>query len=104
MAVTSTEQKAMNTGKISTGSWLDDASSPDAASITLGRDPVYIRVENETDRIAFEWFKGQATANGIKTVAAGTRTLLTSAGITVVNDTIGFPVIQSKQYRYYALS
>jgi len=103
MAITSSSTTAAEMLRMANGSHLDDAASPDAASITLGFDPRYIRVENETDRILFEWYEGVASAKGVKTAAAGTRTLETSAMITVSNDVIGFPVIQNKQYRWIAV-
>jgi len=102
MSVTQSVTDAMEITRMATGSFLDDAASPSAASITLGFDPRYVRVENETDRILFEWYEGNDSAKGVKTVAAGTRTLETSGLITVSNDVIGFPVIQNKQYRFIA--
>ena len=39
----------------------------------------------------------------LHTIAAGTRTLETSGGVTVSGDTIGFAVLQNKQYRVQAL-
>jgi hypothetical protein len=84
-------------------SHLDDAGSPAAASYDLGYVPRYVRVENATDRIANEWFTGMTSTHAVKTVAAGTRTLETSAGVTVVGDTIGFPVLQNKAYRVIAM-
>ena len=102
MAITSTHNSAAAKTNFANGTHLDSAGT-DAASIKLGFDPRYIRVENETDRISFEWFEGMETANGVKTIAAGTRTLETSGLITVSNDTIGFPVLTSKQYRWFAM-
>lgn len=102
MSVTSSQTNAVELSRMASGSYLDDAASPDAASITLGFDPRFIRVVNETDRIMFEWCEGNDSAKGVKTVAAGTRTLETSGLITVSNDVIGFPVLQNKQYRWQA--
>ena len=103
MAVTSSTTNAVELTRMATGSYLDDAATPDAASITLGFNPRIVRVENETDRILFEWHEGNDSAKGVKTVAAGTRTLETNGLITVSGDTIGFPVAQNKQYRWVAI-
>ena len=104
MAITATQVDGVDLARVTTLSHLDDAASPDAASITVGRNPRYVRVENATDRTLLEWYEGMTTAHAVKTVAAGTRTLLTSAGITVVDDVVGFAVVQSKQYRVYIVS
>lgn len=102
MAITTTETSAATMLRMANGSHLDGDGTT-AFSTTLGFDPRYIRVENETDRILFEWYQGVDTAKGVKTAAAGTRTLETSAMITVVDDVVGFPVIQNKQYRWLAV-
>lgn len=103
MTITASTTTGVEMLRMANGSHLDDATTPAAASINLGFEPRFIRVENETDRILFEWYKGNATAKGVKTAAAGTRTLETSGLITVSDMTIGFPVIQNKQYRWLAL-
>lgn len=102
MAITSSTSTAANLMRMANGSHLDDAGTT-AASIELGFNPRYIQVVNETDRITFEWYEGNDSAKGVKTVAAGTRTLETSGLITVSGDTIGFPVLTNKQYRWVAL-
>lgn len=103
MAITSTISGGTDRVKMATGSHFDDAGT-DAASIALGFTPRYIFVENETDRIRFEWFEGMTSAYCVKTVAAGTRTLETSAGITILGSNRGFsfPVLTDKQYRWNA--
>jgi len=40
-----------------------------------------------TDRIGDEWFTGMTSGNSIHTIAAGTRTLETTNGITVSGNT-----------------
>jgi len=42
-----------------------------------------VKVLNVTSRDQYEWFEGMAAASAVKTVAAGTRTLITTLGITV---------------------
>ena len=100
MAITSTITPAFELTRLTTISHFDDAGSPAAASYDVGYQPRYIRVENVTDRIAFEWFEGMTSTHAVQTVAAGTKTLITSGGVTVGTDgTIGFPVLQNKQFR-----
>lgn len=57
---------------------------------TVGFRPRYVRVVNITSRDEIEWFEGMADAAGVKRVAAGTGTLLTSKGITPLAD--GFTI------------
>ncbi len=89
-----------------TGSYLDDAATPAAATITLGYQPRYVAVHNITDRISYEWFEGNANGTTLKTVAAGTRTLDTGdAAISVSANgfTIGAAaILQNKQIRWIA--
>jgi hypothetical protein len=102
MAITSSESSGATMLRMANGSHLDDAASPDAASIKLGFKPRHIIISNVTDRIAMEWFEGMTSAHAVQTVAAGTRTLETSGGVSVSDDVIGFAVIQNKQYRWVA--
>ena len=89
------------------GSYLDDAATPAAATINIGYAPRYFAWINVTDRITYEWFKGNANGTTLKTVAAGTRTLDTAdVAISVTGGmvTIGAAaILQSKQYRYRAM-
>lgn len=58
----------------------------DAAADTtfnFGFVPDRVRFVNLTDRIEDEWFAGMAAGYALHTVAAGTRTLATTGGITV---------------------
>lgn len=100
MAITSSVTPAIELTRLTTISHFDDAGSPAAASYDVGFQPRYIRVENATDRIVNEWFEGMTSTHAVRTIAAGTRTLETSGGVTVGTDgTIGFAVLQNKQYR-----
>lgn len=104
MAITSTVTPAQELTRLTSISHFDDAGSPAAASYDVGYEPAYIRVENATDRIVNEWFKGMTSTHAVRTVAAGTRTLETSGGVTVGTDgTVGFPVLQNKTYRVVVL-
>ena len=99
MAITASTTNAVENTKFATISHIDDAGSPANASYNVGFTPRYIKVDNVTDRTVWEWYEGMTSAYAAQTVAAGTRTLITSGGPTVSGYTIGFPVLQSKQYR-----
>lgn len=106
MAITTSQSNGVERIQMANGSYLDDAGSPEDATITLGFNPRVIQVVNETDRITNEWYEGQADGYAVRTVAAGTRTLATSGGPTVGSDnrSFTFPVLQNKQYRWAAYS
>lgn len=104
MAIIQSQNPAAELNRIANGSYLDDAATPANASILVGFTPRYVSVVNETDRITFEWYQGMPSGGAVQTVAAGTRTLVGTGGVTVGADrTIGFPVLQNKQYRYVVL-
>jgi hypothetical protein len=109
MTITASAIYPTESMKMASGSHLDDAASPAALSVSPGFNPRYIRIENETDRIAFEWFYGMTSTYMVKTIANGTRSLETSAGVTVTASgtgsaaSFGCPILQNKQYRWVAL-
>lgn len=108
MAITSTQ--SMHPGSVSNvavGRYLDTGTAA-AFTITTGFKPRYVRVENLTDRNGYEWFEGMADAAALKTVAAGTKTLLTTLGITVSANgfTVGLDTdvnVSSKQLSWIAI-
>ena len=107
MAITQTQKEGSGIVRHVSGSYLDDAGTPAAATITLGFVPRYFAWHNVTDRISWEWFDGAAAGTCLKTVAAGTRTLDTGdAAITANSDgtvTIAAAaILQNKQYRWVA--
>lgn len=55
-------------------------------TFAFGFKPRMVKFVNLTDRITNEWFEGMAAGYALKTVAAGTRTLETTGGITVGSD------------------
>ena len=91
MAVTSTQNNPGTLLQMATGNYLEDDTAV-AFDITTGFKPRYVRVVNETSRDMLEWFEGMADAEAIKTVAAGTRTLITSLGISILSGNNGFTV------------
>jgi phosphatidylserine synthase len=90
----------------STGLIVTDAGAAAAATIVCGFAPRLVRFHNVTDRISDEWIEGMAAASSIHTIAAGTRTLETTNGITVVPN--GFTVtaatlLASKSFSWEAI-
>jgi len=71
------------------GSYLTDATAA-AIVITTGFSPRYVRVCNETSGDLYEWFYGMASAEALKQVAAGTRSIITTLGIT--SSATGFTI------------
>lgn len=113
MAITSTQQIPSALGaQFSSGSYLDDAASPAAATITLGYKPREVVVDNVTDRIKIVWYHGMSETAGtcVKTAAAGTRTLettnggitVTATGFTISNNATLAVLAQNKQLRWNA--
>lgn len=107
MTITALQDNGKTSQNFASGSHFDDAATPALLTIVLGFVPRYIRFENVTDRIGYEWFKGAASGTTLKTVAAGTRTLDTvdAAIVTTVAGSFTVPaalILQNKQYRWQA--
>jgi stage V sporulation protein SpoVS len=84
MALTvNTQTQAGGVVNQSVGQVTTDAGAAADTAITLGFVPRYVQWVDRTNRITLEWFEGMAANSAIRTVAAGTRTLDVSAGITV---------------------
>jgi hypothetical protein len=60
-----------------------DAGGAAVTTFQVGFLPRVVRLMNITDNLMDEWFDGMAADTAIHTVAAGTRSLLGSGGITV---------------------
>lgn len=67
---------------LTVGRYLSAATAA-AITITLGYKPRVVRVYNVTSGDMMEWFEGMTAGHAVKTVAAGTRSIITSNGITV---------------------
>lgn len=107
MAITASQSNEQSVNGSTQGYFLDSAATPAALAPAVGYKPRFVQVVNLTDRITFEWYEGMAADSMIQTVAAGTRTLVVSAAITVSDS--GFTVaaaliLQNKQYAWRALS
>jgi hypothetical protein len=81
--------QAAGIANCATGYAATSSASATATSFVVGFKPRVVRFHNVTDRISDEWIQGMAAASSIHSVAAGTRTLETTNGITVgeVTDT-----------------
>ena len=80
-----------------TGKIVFDATAITATDYTrvfTGFKPRYIKWVNLTDRITIEWREGFGANECLKTVAAGTQTLDTTAAAVVV-DSQGFRILQN---------
>ena len=88
MAITST-QTEQSVRNVHVGRYFDDGTVA-AFTITTGFKPRYVKVSNVTSGDQEEWFEGMTDDTAVKTVAAGTRTILGSLGITPT--TSGFTV------------
>lgn len=53
-----------------------------ALNISVGFIPDNVRIFNGTDGSSIEWFSSMANGAGFKTVAAGTRSVISTGGIT----------------------
>jgi len=107
MAITSTQtMNPASVCNVAVGRYLDTGTVA-AFTITCGFKPRYVKVSNVTSRDQMEWFEGMDDDSGVKTVAAGTRTLSTSAAITPTSNgfTMGLDtdvVVTSQQISWVA--
>ena len=80
-----------------TGKIVYDATAITAADYTrvvTGFKPRYIKWVNVTDRTTIEWREGFGANECLKTIAAGTQTMDTTASAVVV-DSVGFRILQN---------
>lgn len=106
MAITST-QTSHQVRNHAVGRFLDTGTVA-ATRIYTGFRPRVVRVYNVTSRDQMEHFEGMTAAHGLKMVAAGTRTIVTSNGITIHDDgfTIGLDtdvLVTSEQISWEAV-
>lgn len=82
MAVTQSQVKnSASVMQMAVGSYITSSTAA-AIEITTGFKPLWVRVVNETSGDMYEWYHGMAAAEAVKTVAAGTRSIITTLGIT----------------------
>lgn len=92
MALTTSTVSHHQVRNQSLGQVTTDAGAAADTTFTVGYAPRIVRFINLTDRITLEWYEGMAADSAIQTVAAGTRTLITTAGITANATLNGFSV------------
>lgn len=107
MAITQSQDNGDGVNRIAVGSYIESGTAV-AINIDCGFTPRYVRVVNQTSGDAMEWFHGMTAAHALKQVAAGTRTAITSNGITV--DANGFTIgldtdvnVTAEQIRWIAM-
>lgn len=84
---TNTQTQAAGVVNMSVGQVVTDGGAAVDTTIPLGFTPRYVQWVDRTNRITLEWYEGMAANSAIRTVAAGTRTLDVSSGITVNSPT-----------------
>lgn len=86
-----------------------------ALNVSVGYTPDYVLATNVSDGSKLEWFKGMTAGHAVKTVAAGTRSIITSGGISPYTGSstagAGFTIgadaqvnVNTQVIRYYATS
>lgn len=84
MAITSTQVKnSASVVQIAVGRYLDTGTVA-ANDITIGFKPLYVQIVNLASGgdVSVEWYHGMAAAEGVLTAIDGTRSLITTLGIT----------------------
>ena len=107
MAITQTQSAVGGVVNVSLGRYLDTGTVA-AFTIECGFKPRYVLVCNVTSRDQMEFYEGMADDSGIKTVAAGTRTLDVADAITPTDNgfTMGLDtdvVVTSEQISWLAI-
>lgn len=93
MGVTATQKASDGVVRFVTGTYITDATAA-AHDVNCGFKPKYVKVWNETSGDQIEWNDTMADAEGMKKVAAGTTAIVTTLGITPLDDgtTHGFRI------------
>jgi hypothetical protein len=107
MAQTITTKVPENTLRMATGRYLDTGAVA-AYTFTLGFQPRYVRVINNTSGDEYSWVEGMTADYAFKRVAGGTGSQTTSLGITVTSRgfTMGLDLdvnVTSEQVSWVAL-
>lgn len=106
MALTTNTQSAHQVRNQAVGVIVTDAGAAADTTISVGFNPRVVRFHNITDRISDEWYEGMTAFNSIHTVAAGTRTLETTNGISVSANSFtvkAATILASKTYAWEAI-
>lgn len=84
---TNSQTNLSGVNNLAVGKVVTDSGSAAVQTFTLGFAPRVVRFHNLTDRISDEWYEGMTAYSSLHTVAAGTRTLETTNGISVDGNT-----------------
>lgn len=106
MALTTNTQSASQVRNHAIGRVVTDAGAAAVTAFSCGFVPRKVVFVNLTDRITQEYFEGMAANSALQTVAAGTRTLETSAGVTLTSDGFSVPaalIPASKVFNWEAI-
>lgn len=106
MALTTNTQSSHQVRNQAVGVIVTDAGAAADTTITVGFNPRVVRFHNITDRISDEWFEGMTAFNALHTVAAGTRTLETTNGISVSGNSFtvkAATILASKTFAWEAI-
>jgi hypothetical protein len=79
--------QTMSVANIATFVVTSDATAAVKTYFHCGFLPRYVKFDNITDRISDEFYRGMTADTSVHTVAAGTRTLAGSGGITLEDGT-----------------
>lgn len=106
MAQTFTQKAGNGNIRIATGRQLDTGTVA-ARTITVGFQPRFVRVVNNTSGDEMTWIEGMPDAYGFKRLAAGTGSQVTSNGITPTANGFIFGLdtdlnVTSEQITWYA--
>lgn len=110
MAITQSQSvQPASITNVAHGSYIDTGTVA-AFTITCGFQPRYVKVvnTNASGDVMIEWFEGMTAGYGIKTAIDGTRSMITSLGITVSASgfTVGLDtdlVVTSEQLHWQAI-
>ena len=107
MSVTSTQTHEGGVANIALGRYIDSGTAAEFV-ITVGFQPRYVHVSNQTPGADLTWYEGMAAASAEKRVTAGDKTLITTLGITVAakSFTVGLDTdtnITSEQVNWLAI-
>lgn len=106
MAYTTNTNSMHQVRNYTVGQVVSDAGAAADTLFVTGFRPRVVKFVNLTDRSTIEWYEGMADDSAVLTVAAGTRTLVTSSGVTP--SASGFTIkaatlVASKTYAYEAI-
>lgn len=104
--VLNTQSNADGVSNIATGHVTTDSGTAVDTTFGLGFTPRKVVFINLTDRITDEWYEGMVSGASLHTIAAGTRTYVSTGGITIGDKSFTIPaalILASKEFAWEAL-